>query len=478
MDRNSASNAAFACVIDVDGVNFKLARHHYLDKVRDGSEHDTVDPKLLSLSLRMVDQLPVDSKEKEAILAHLRAHEKALASDPQPNDLNSKDVNRETTENNPERAREIVGSQAGGVDGNATLQTPAPRMAIEPRESTVVRKEGGTAVAELTPKGGKKGTVLKGGTTLSDGTKESSPNNVNGDKESIKDQESKTDVESKTGTGSPAHGPKVSEGNDDKSMPNVEKDGQEIVVNNPNKDKEGDAPVSKSAEKDKKKAQLETDKDMKAPEEDEKDTKKAKNKKKIKASINDWVRNQDGIVGVITGFTADGKPQVKIPRGTEGVSQSGWRVIVKASEVDFNKPESILYNELKILDTPEALKKFATPTDSGQSNRNLQVCLCSSENLTEEGKQFFNSKFLESLEKSTAKVLSVDKIGSLERIALKIEGESDYPYYMDCEVSRDGEGNIIYVRLFNEYLDKNMLKDVGKFLSSLSSYTEKLENNA
>ena len=51
MLRDSIPEAAFACVIRRADIEYKLGRHHKSDSVRDGSEHDTVDPDLLKFAL-------------------------------------------------------------------------------------------------------------------------------------------------------------------------------------------------------------------------------------------------------------------------------------------------------------------------------------------------------------------------------------------------------------------------------------------
>ena len=60
-------DAAFAFVGNIGGVPFKLLRHHKLDAVVDGKEHETVDVDLLQFCLRMIDQVPVSTSARQKI---------------------------------------------------------------------------------------------------------------------------------------------------------------------------------------------------------------------------------------------------------------------------------------------------------------------------------------------------------------------------------------------------------------------------
>lgn len=96
-NRSASPDAAFAYVGKFGASTFKLLRHHTLDAVKDGNEHDTVDPRLLDACMRMIDQVPVTTEEREKIRAHLQAHANFL--------LNLKD---------PKMAEKIVNQQVGG----------------------------------------------------------------------------------------------------------------------------------------------------------------------------------------------------------------------------------------------------------------------------------------------------------------------------------------------------------------------------
>lgn len=236
MERNKAPNAAFACVFEHKGVEYKLARHHKLDTVVDGSEHDTVDPALLAFALRTIDQLPVDEATREDVRRHLKEHEAALA----------KDVNRaEMTE---ERAERIVQQQAGGKDGNETLTNPKVDVEMKPEASAVVRKDGGSTTA-VRQEGGS-GSIA-GGTPTQPGQKDTDAGKPKGDHQDTLDVNLMDDPEKKSGNGTPAHPPKVSEGPKDSSKPGVETDGGQMVKGNPATNDSANVPTSKGSAKEK-----------------------------------------------------------------------------------------------------------------------------------------------------------------------------------------------------------------------------------
>lgn len=69
---------AYAFVGDINGIAFKLLRHHDLSKVQDGNEHDTVDRDMLALCIKLVPELPVSEDIKNQVLNHLNTHAQAL----------------------------------------------------------------------------------------------------------------------------------------------------------------------------------------------------------------------------------------------------------------------------------------------------------------------------------------------------------------------------------------------------------------
>jgi hypothetical protein len=250
INRNSGRDAAFAHILKVDGIEYKLARHHRLDDVRDGSEHDTVDRELLTFAINSINQLPVSEEERSNILTHLKEHETALAklasegSGPQPDDLNEKDVNRDSVENNPKKARQIVSQQAGGPDGNASINEKD--LVMQPDKSVIVRTEEGTTVA-VRQEGAGGSITQPTSTTTEKGEKDTDAGNPQGDKQDTQLMPAKDDVEKKDGMGTPAHPDKVSEGPVDSSPPGTIKDGGEKVMTNPAVDDPADVPVSKGA---------------------------------------------------------------------------------------------------------------------------------------------------------------------------------------------------------------------------------------
>ncbi len=236
-NRNTAPDAAFACVIDVGGIKYKLLRHHKLDSVRDGTEHDTIDSTMLAFSLRMVDQTPVSAEDQEVLRTHLRDHEAAIARsivvDAQPDNLNVKDVNRNNLDD--DQAAKLVSQQAGGPDGNSSVSEPKTTMTMQPEQSVVVRTDKGTTTAQLAqPNAG--GSITGGGSTPhKKGVKDTDGGRPKGDHEDTLDVNVTDDVEKKpsAGLGKPAHKPVVSVGEIDSSRPSIDPTGGEIIETSP-----------------------------------------------------------------------------------------------------------------------------------------------------------------------------------------------------------------------------------------------------
>jgi hypothetical protein len=231
MSRGAIPDAAFACVTDIGGRPFKLLRHHTIN-VRDGNEHDTVEPALLSMALRMIDQVPVEEKQREEIRVHLQSHASALRQ-----------------EMDERSAEETVNAQTGGKDGNFTITDPRHDDTMQPEESdTISNKEDGDAKAQLVQPGAGAGSpIVKPGTDRKNEGDLSSPGAEVGDHDvqSEQDNAPPTDVEVKTGTGTPAHPPIISVGPPQTERPPVEnKDGGEVVVGNPGDVEKGKKSVA------------------------------------------------------------------------------------------------------------------------------------------------------------------------------------------------------------------------------------------
>ena len=76
--RNDITDAAFAHVTEINGVEYKLLRHHDITTVKDGKDHDSVDVGMLKFCCRLVDQIPVSDNEREQVMVHLYDHVTAL----------------------------------------------------------------------------------------------------------------------------------------------------------------------------------------------------------------------------------------------------------------------------------------------------------------------------------------------------------------------------------------------------------------
>lgn len=183
------------------------------------------------------------------------------------------------------------------------------------------------------------------------------------------------------------------------------------------------------------------------------------------------MKNDQGFVGVVTRINEEtGNPVIKIPAGhDQAINNAGWQVIVKAGEVDTDDPMSILKNEMKILNSSEALRRFGTPTPEGQRARNAKIALCSVEDLTEVGKKFLKQKFDDAIAgKAVAKIQSIDKLGSRELMELKLGDDNEFPFFVLLEVFRDSNDKVQGIELFNHRLPVDTFKDIAKFLRDLA----------
>lgn len=124
---------------------------------------------------------------------------------------------------------------------------------------------------------------------------------------------------------------------------------------------------------------------------------------------------------------------------------------------------------MRILNSPESLKLFATPTPEGQASRKNKICLCSVNQLTDIGKLFIKEKLQKAIQgKSVAKIISIDKMGQTDLVAVRLGDNEEFPFTIAVEIHRDGEGKPQVIRLLNDIMPVEFLKDFGKFLSDLS----------
>jgi hypothetical protein len=87
MKRGEYPLAAFGYISD----RFRLLVHHNPETVKDGKEHDTVDPTMLVIAMRTIDIVPIfepnEDEIREEIRAHLNAHFEAIAEMDEGEDL-------------------------------------------------------------------------------------------------------------------------------------------------------------------------------------------------------------------------------------------------------------------------------------------------------------------------------------------------------------------------------------------------------
>ena len=168
--------------------------------------------------------------------------------------------------------------------------------------------------------------------------------------------------------------------------------------------------------------------------------------------------------------------------------QSGGNLLVESNLTDPNN--SVLKMELELLDTPEKIKSFATPTAEQQEDRDSVILTASFTKVgdrvvkmdgdfvdprvekadqlipVEANSLFENGKFLG----MKAKIIETKKLGSTETIALMMEpdGEEGFSYGLWMDVIRDGEGSLGSVKMLDTYIPAEFMKDFAGFLSQLS----------
>ncbi len=181
------------------------------------------------------------------------------------------------------------------------------------------------------------------------------------------------------------------------------------------------------------------------------------------------MRNGQDFVGVVTRINDSGNPVVRVPAGHDrAIENHGWKVIVKASEVSDNDPTNLLAKEMRILNSPEALELFGTPTPEGQRARNCAIALASADQLTTDGRKYLGDLFDKAVAgKAEANIESIDKLGSRELVDVRMKNDN-FTFFFMLEVHRDGDNKVNGIKLFNEHIPVEAFKDVAKFLRELS----------
>jgi hypothetical protein len=132
---------------------------------------------------------------------------------------------------------------------------------------------------------------------------------------------------------------------------------------------------------------------------------------------------------------------------------------------------------MRILNSPEALKRFATPTAEGQRNRKPIVAFASVNDLTEAGHNFIMERFQNAIiGKTQAKVLGIDKLGSVDFVTLKLGDNEDFPFTIMMDIARDAENKPVQVRILNSSLPVEILKDFAKFLGQIAKEGKAVAN--
>jgi len=487
-NRTSSPDAAFAYVGEVNGISFKLLRHHKLDAVKNGSEHDTVDKDLLVTCLRMVDQIPVNNEERGKVRAHLASHASFFQLD-----LAEEGV-----------AQRIIHQQDSGF----------PQQGVK----EVSRKENDGEVfeppIELTPKNSTpKSAEAK--VILNDEEKEVSNPNTD-----------KTDDD----PDSPPAG-----GNNKV----VQLDECDLIQESPNTDKVGkaslnekeinnltdkivekvDEMITKVKEIKKKVTEENIDQSisihrMGKPHKGKKKKLKHKLPKARRSvynlAVRDIVINEEGKIGIVTSVREKdlsvclngSREKIKI----DEFSAAKFKVLAHSNsdpnlKIALEKGLTIVDSEEALarmtLTTPKTIPIPATPTLEEQNKKGGKVFLADDQekltenpnkdkvgkaallyvtidDLTEEGRKLILKRFGDALNnKIEAKIQSVEKIGSVDFITVKLGDDKEFPMHVMMDVMRDGEGKVLRVRILNESLPATILADFAQFLNKLSKESAK-----
>lgn len=170
---------------------------------------------------------------------------------------------------------------------------------------------------------------------------------------------------------------------------------------------------------------------------------------------------------------------------------AGGDYLVESNLTDPNN--AVLKMELALLDTPEKLKSFATPTPEQQEDRKQTVLTASFTQIGDKVVKFdgdFADPKIEEADKllpkisnsmftedgrflgMKARILEEKKLGTTETLALVMEPDDSpegegFSFGLFMDIMRDAEGTVREVRMLDSFVPAQFLKDFGGFLQAL-----------
>jgi hypothetical protein len=172
---------------------------------------------------------------------------------------------------------------------------------------------------------------------------------------------------------------------------------------------------------------------------------------------------------------------------TERIRQTARRVLVSAAkkhlpgskfakgeDLTEEKIDSLNDQELNslTLDLVRALdisenddKKNVESLEIGEVIQDIQGLT-----ITPKAKKALFRKFQDAVNnKATAKIHSIEKVGNIEFILLRLGEDEDFPVVLQLEIIKDAEDKVRAVRLMGEFIPGEALSDFSKFLKSLTT---------
>lgn len=192
----------------------------------------------------------------------------------------------------------------------------------------------------------------------------------------------------------------------------------------------------------------------------DKEKKKRGNKKSSKRSGSKYSKNSIVLSGEeLLLITSDDKAlNLKSNKYVDTDEVSG-EVILK--DISFSSIEDL--NKIKILNTK------IDKSDSSESNM-PEFAFSEYDKVSEDGRKYLLDILKKACDKKAiARISDVRKMGTIEFMQVEISAGDDMPsFLMMLDLARDSDGKITHVRMINEIIPSEFLKDVSKLLSDLS----------
>jgi hypothetical protein len=408
MSSNINQDNAFAYIKQVGDNTFQLLRHHNLDRVKDGTEHDTVDRQLLIAALNTVDIVPFHSKEeREKAKKHLEDHAEALGV------LTYPSATRVETKEDEERQ---INQQSGSNPGDPTHSDADEGDVLDiPFEPIKPPKD-----PDPEPK--VKAQDLSEGAPLT----RKAINDLPDSSFAVVEKGGKKNGESKTVPRNFRHLPfKKADGSID--LPRLRNALARMNQIKSVSSKDNTSRIRKAARKVLVSAAR-------------KHLPGSKFAQSQEIELGNVIMNTDGKIGIIKEVAQDGDNLSTIVRFAD-----------KSENIEFIENFSVLMH---------------SDTDS-----DVEEIIIDPDMLTDEGKIYLNEQVIAAIcGKVEAKLLGVEKLASRELLELRIGENKDdeFPMRIFVEVAKDSEDKTTAVRFLNEALPVSVLKDFADFLKSLT----------